>query len=144
MHTIGPMQRTDHGNKHNPISSSNTGVFYLTIVRCTIHTPTVQRITLRCVHATELTQHHKEYPYLLARRPQVDSSSIQIIQSDVLPQLSRYTRPLSRTPYLGAVLSARPKICIYKRNDSDFYFVSLEPSAKVEVNVKIVSRQSLC
>ena len=33
---------------------------------------------------------------MLARQPQIDSSAIQIIQSDVLPQLSRYTRPLSR------------------------------------------------
>ena len=32
----------------SPTFSNNTGVFYLTIVRCTIHTPTVQRITLRC------------------------------------------------------------------------------------------------
>ena len=32
-----------------------------------------------------------------ARQPQIDSSAIRIIQSDVPPQLSRYTRPLSRT-----------------------------------------------
>ena len=76
----------------NPTSSNNTGVFYLTIVRCTIHTPTVQCITLRCVQSTELPQHHKEYCYVLARQPQIDSSAIEIIQSDALPQLSRYTR----------------------------------------------------
>ena len=90
----------------NPTSSNNTGVFYLTIVRCTIHTPTVQCITLRCVQSTELPQHHKEYCYVLARQPQIDCSAVQIIQSDVLPQLSRYTRPLSRTPSLG--------VCIYQ------------------------------
>ena len=81
----------------NPTSSNNTGVFYLTVVRCTIHTPTVQCITLRCVQSTELQQHHKEYSYVLARQRQNESSAIQIIESDVLPQLSRYTRPLSRT-----------------------------------------------
>ena len=58
----------------NPTSSNNTGVFYLTIVRCTVHTPTVQCITLRCVQFTELPQHHKEYSYMLARQPQIDSS----------------------------------------------------------------------
>ena len=81
----------------NPTSSNNTGVLYLTIVRCTIHTPTVQCITLRCVQSTELPQHHKEYSYVLARQPQIDSSAIRIIQSEFLPQLSRHTRPLSRT-----------------------------------------------
>ena len=81
----------------SPTSSNNTGVFYLTIVRCTIHTPTVQCMTLRCVQSTEPPQHHKDDSYVLARQPQIDSSAIQIIQSDVLPQLRRYTRPLSRT-----------------------------------------------
>ena len=82
----------------DPTSSNKTGVFYLIIVRCTIHTPTVQCITLRCVQSTELPQHHKEYPYVLARQPHIDSSAIQIIQSEILPQLSPYPRPLSRTP----------------------------------------------
>ena len=82
----------------DPTSSNKTGVFYLIIVRCTIHTPTVQCITLRCVQSTELPQHHKYYSYVVARQLQIDSSAIQNIQSDVLPQLSRYTWPLSRTP----------------------------------------------
>ena len=81
----------------NPTSSNNTGVFYLTIVRCTIHTLTVQCITLRCAQSTEQPQHHEECSYVLARQPQINSSAIQIIQSDVLPQLSRYTRPPSQT-----------------------------------------------
>ena len=113
MHTIGPMQ-TYRSRQYavNPTSSNNTGVFYLTIVQCTIHTPTVQCITLRWVQSTELPQHHKEYSYVLARQSQIDSSAIQIVQSDALPQLSRYTRPLSRTPSLGSVVSTRPKIYI--------------------------------
>ena len=100
----------------NPTSRNNTGVFCLTIVRCTIHTPTVKSITLRCVQSTELPQHHKDYSYVPARQPQIDSSAIQIIQTDVLPQLSRYTRPLQRTPSLGAVISTRPNIYIKGKN----------------------------
>ena len=110
----------------NPTSSNNTGVFYLTIVRCTIHTPTVQCITLRCVQSTDLPQHHKEYFYVLARQPQIDSSAIQIMQSDALPQLSRYTRPLSRTPCLGAVVSTRPKY-ISKKKEKRLRFLFLIP-----------------
>ena len=104
---LTPLRKDSHNRTHvtyrsrqqavNPTCSNNTGVFYLTIVRCTIHTPTVRCITLRCAQSTELPQHHKYYAYVLARQPHIDSSAIKAIQSDVLPQLSRYTRPLSRT-----------------------------------------------
>ena len=74
-------RQSDHGNKPSirPLATIRE---YCTwqIVRCTIHTPTAQCITLRCVQSTELPQHHKECSYVLARQPQIDSSSIQIIQ----------------------------------------------------------------
>ena len=46
---------------------------------------------------------------MLARQFEIDSSALQIIQSDVLQQLSRYTRPLliSRTAAAAAGLLLR-------------------------------------